>query len=275
MLNSRLAVIGFALILPIHGQKKATHPTGHERNTTTQTKVPAPSSPGVVNVINQEAAHQEGDGTADHSKSYLARLVSPENLPNVGLFVVGVVGIIIAICTLRKIRNQAELMERQATIMDRQANLMELGYTQWIELHNWKTELHQEANILRVRVDVLNPTSFPLTLREGSVKFSSIPVGSNQVFITPQFLPPKVPYTIKANVFLTDDQIVEFNSTFLNFSVEGCFSYVGPLGEAFLDTWPVRGILGCTPKKTWYQAIMPIKPEPTRSTQKPKDEPAN
>jgi hypothetical protein len=44
-------------------------------------------------------------------KSYLCRLLSPENLPNVGLFFAGVAGIIVAICTLKVIERQTKATE--------------------------------------------------------------------------------------------------------------------------------------------------------------------
>jgi hypothetical protein len=59
-------------------------------------------------VINQEAPTQQGDRAENHPKSYFSRLFSPENLPNIGLFVAGVVGIVVAICTLVAIQRQAK-----------------------------------------------------------------------------------------------------------------------------------------------------------------------
>jgi hypothetical protein len=76
-------------------------------------------------VINQEAPKQQGDGAANHPEGRLSRLFRPENWPNIGLFFAGVVGIVVAICTLKAIRKQADKIERQAGIMDGQ--LTEMG----------------------------------------------------------------------------------------------------------------------------------------------------
>jgi hypothetical protein len=163
--------VGFALVLPIHGQKKGAEPNADERNATAKKKTLAPLIPSVVNVINQEASHQQADGATDHPKGYFERLFSPENLPNIGLFFVGLAGIIIAICTLRKIRNQADLMERQAKIMDRQADLMAASMTQWVSVTNWRVSIHLRAGPLSpqpkdllVQFDIVNESNFPLTV---------------------------------------------------------------------------------------------------------------
>jgi len=48
-------------------------------------------------------------------ESYLHRLFSPENLPNIGLLVAGIFGIVVAICTLLVIRRQTKATEVAAT----------------------------------------------------------------------------------------------------------------------------------------------------------------
>jgi hypothetical protein len=48
----------------------------------------------------------------DHSESYILRLISPENLPNIGLFLAGVIGIIVATRTLNAIKEQAKIANR-------------------------------------------------------------------------------------------------------------------------------------------------------------------
>ena len=65
--------------------------------------------------------------------SYLARLFSPENLPNIALVVTGIVASIIALCALRFIRDQtisgrdaarAALLNAQAVIKSERPWLM-------------------------------------------------------------------------------------------------------------------------------------------------------
>jgi hypothetical protein len=93
-----LALLGIAL--PIHGQKES----------------PKSASPNAGVVLSQQMTNTQNDRTATASKSYLSRLFSPENLPNIGLLIAGVLGIIVAIRTLRYIGRQVDLLERQITI---------------------------------------------------------------------------------------------------------------------------------------------------------------
>jgi len=67
-------------------------------------------------------AHQElnsvPDKTApDETGSYLSRLFSPENLPNIGLCMAGLGGIIVAVYTLKKIERQTVAMERNTGVL--------------------------------------------------------------------------------------------------------------------------------------------------------------
>jgi hypothetical protein len=59
----------------------------------------------------------QGDGAGDHAKSYLSRLVAPENLPNMGLLIAGIFGICFAARTLKEVGRQADLMEAQTGIL--------------------------------------------------------------------------------------------------------------------------------------------------------------
>lgn len=170
---------------------------------------------------------------------------------------VGYCGVKAALRTLKAIETQGQHMERQVA-------LMELPFKQWVELHNWKADLRLGENALRIRVDVVNQTSFPMMLKSGSVKFSRREVGDNQLLITEHFLPPKVPYTIDMNVLLGDEQASQFNTQGLLFDVDGNFVFLGALNEIDKDRpafrQEIRGHFGCTPKKKWFQAIIPMTP---------------
>lgn len=54
--------------------------------------------------VNQEAPNKQSDGAKGHTQTYFARLFSPENLPNIGLLIAGIAGIVVAIGTLRHLR---------------------------------------------------------------------------------------------------------------------------------------------------------------------------
>jgi hypothetical protein len=114
-----IAVVCLAWVLPVHGQQEGAKTSRQHRSS----KQPAQSdSPGTgpqpTTVINQYASAEYAKGTTDHPNGYFARLFSPENLPNIALVVIGVVASIIALCTLRPIRNQARaaLLSAQAVL---------------------------------------------------------------------------------------------------------------------------------------------------------------
>lgn len=100
-----IAIALFAVIIPVHGQEKRPQASPN-RYAPAQPKQTAPQTPSTVNVINQQAPKEEQNGTKRHSEGYLSRLFAPENLPNIGLFLAAILGIGVAIRTLRAIENQ-------------------------------------------------------------------------------------------------------------------------------------------------------------------------
>jgi hypothetical protein len=82
---------------------------------------------------------------------------------NVSLAVIGFFGVRAAIRTLRAIKEQAREMKEQADLMERQTKVMEAQFDQWVQLINWRIEKTYPQE-LRLTVDLLNPTGFPITL---------------------------------------------------------------------------------------------------------------
>ncbi len=100
------------IIVPIYGQERSTKSAADEQNAesiATQTSAS----------VGHDAAQAEGNKAEKDSPCYFSRLFSPENLPNIGLFIAGVAGIFIAISTLKSIKKQAELMQGQLIAMQR------------------------------------------------------------------------------------------------------------------------------------------------------------
>jgi hypothetical protein len=67
---------------------------------------------------------------ADDSKGYGSRLFSPENLPNIGLFVAGIIGIGVAVRTLKNLERQTAAIEKQGDALvnsERAWVLVEIG----------------------------------------------------------------------------------------------------------------------------------------------------
>jgi hypothetical protein len=122
MKNCLFAIV-IMLALPIYGQKESPEPNsneGHAQEAKKPNPAPSPIPADAPIVINQETTNTQNNGAESHTKGYLSRLLAPENLPNVGLFVIGFGGIIIAICSLRKIERQIATAERSVTTGVRQ-----------------------------------------------------------------------------------------------------------------------------------------------------------
>jgi|ERR1019366_4815146 hypothetical protein len=114
MLN-RLAILALLLAgLPIYGSTEGPKPSTDQKKTQTiKQKFPDSLPASIVNSVSQQAPSKQGDGAEDHPKGYFYRLFSPENLPNICLFVAGVVGIFVALRTLKVLSRQARSMRRQ------------------------------------------------------------------------------------------------------------------------------------------------------------------
>lgn len=71
-----------------------------------------------LNAIDQETPQVQSAGAKSHTQSYLYRLFSPENLPNIGLLFAGIVGIIVAIRTLNHMQESSERQLRAYVVCD-------------------------------------------------------------------------------------------------------------------------------------------------------------
>ncbi|MHB1794673.1 MAG: hypothetical protein ACYCPO_06865 [Acidobacteriaceae bacterium] len=114
----RLAIVVLlAGILPIYGQQQGPKSDG-DQSSSDGAKNPA-SQPS--RVITCEIKH---DGTSIEcnwpqavSEGYFKRLFSPEDAPNIALVVVGIGGILAALCTLRVVKEQVNVMKIQTGIL--------------------------------------------------------------------------------------------------------------------------------------------------------------
>jgi hypothetical protein len=98
--------------LPVHGRCEGSNASRDQKNAQAiEGKSPELSSVTIVNSVENHAPKGQSDETENHPKSYLRRLFSPENLPNILLFAVGFAGIVVAVLTLRKIERQTKAGE--------------------------------------------------------------------------------------------------------------------------------------------------------------------
>ena len=157
---------------------------------------------------------------------------------------VGVVGVCAAYRTLRAIERQARIMRRQTAHIARQAVSMrrqttilrksaeatnrsvELQSVQWVTLKNWRTRLSQ-PHMLNVEVDLINETSFPLTLRGttfqvGTAKFE----GALDITVVPRAV-----HTVGCIRQLLQEEYTNYlseNGT--TFGLRGAIRFVGVSG---------------------------------------------
>jgi hypothetical protein len=108
----RLAILVFlTIVLPIYGCKESPK-TGGDKNDSNSPKPPtAPPSRTARCVVKEEGTTIECNWAEAVPESKFQRLFSPENAPNIALFLVGVGGIGVALCTLRKMERQTRATE--------------------------------------------------------------------------------------------------------------------------------------------------------------------
>jgi hypothetical protein len=145
---TRLAIlaVGLTSILPIYGQQQSP-PTARHQNSSQNTKSPdqrtsSPIAPAGITVIDKQTSTTQADRSSGHPQSYLARLFSPENLPNIALVVAGFAGIIVAICTLSVLRRQTKATEQSAEAALLNAQAIINSERAWITVmpYRWSPE---------------------------------------------------------------------------------------------------------------------------------------
>lgn len=101
--------------LPIYGQEKSSQPECYQQNSQ-QISLPISEY--------QPKSDARANNSEDDSKGYFSRLFAAENIPNIGLFFAGVIGIFVAVSTLFAIRDQVYTFiskERARLVVDLQS----------------------------------------------------------------------------------------------------------------------------------------------------------
>src|SRR5258707_9816631 len=94
MLKRLEIVVFLAIVLPVYGQKESSQPGDSKRDSESSQDPTATPSGTAKCVIKQDGTTIECRWPKDVPQSKLSRLFSPENAPNIGLFVVGLLGVI-------------------------------------------------------------------------------------------------------------------------------------------------------------------------------------
>lgn len=129
-----LAVQGHPNCAPSRSDKTASHGIKNAEQMPSFTP-----DTGRVIVINQPAPNSDENRAKSKPDTYLKRLFSPENLPQTILSGIGIIGVIVAICTLGAIESQAREMRLQRVWMGKQWSAMK-GQLAQMEVAGNQTE---------------------------------------------------------------------------------------------------------------------------------------
>src|ERR1017187_2982083 len=142
---------------PRHVEKPADAKTTQSYDGQRGTK----DSPIFVQIQSPQSKADTTKAEKDNQKKELYDLITASSAGLAALFtgllvIVGYCGVRAAVRTLRAI--------------EKQAHLMEIQFDQWVTLTNWRTQEPRE-NTLQAKVDLVNETSFPMTLNERHLRF--------------------------------------------------------------------------------------------------------
>jgi len=101
----------------------------------------------------QTASEYEAIQTCHETQCYLCRVIAPANLPNVGLLIAGILGICIALRTLKAIERQGDSLERQTKAVRRQAVSMRRQTTIFRESVRVAKESSEDERISLIRLN--------------------------------------------------------------------------------------------------------------------------
>lgn len=134
-----LIIVGTATM--INGQEAKPH--ADKRHSIAENNDSNGSAGRPLTVGNQQAPQGQESSHSTHPQSYLRELLLPPNVLTLALVIVGIVGIIVALCSLGKIDKQIGEMRRQVDVTMLQLRAM----------HEQVTEMSQQTQSLREYVD--------------------------------------------------------------------------------------------------------------------------
>jgi hypothetical protein len=115
----------------------------------------------------QLKAEEEKSRACNNAYSFFCKAVTPANLPNILLVIVGFVGIAVAVFTLFVLQEQAVATKSAAEATKKSVELQEIGFQQWIKATDWLAYIRERENgktELFITCKIINPTNLPLTI---------------------------------------------------------------------------------------------------------------
>lgn len=145
--------------------------------------------------------------------------------------------------------------------------LQEKAMEQWIELSNWRSELtsvplsNGPFRYVLVRVDIVNKTSFPVTLKQAQIEFITAGDKVRHTYSAGEdtFLAPNAPYEVVVATQITDQQVSEFALSGIGIQIVGRFDHIGSLKK--LTIQEVSGLLMCQQSQTVFIPQLHMNPK--------------
>jgi len=126
---------------------------------------------------------------------------------------------------------QWRALKEQADILKQQVTLTQAQFDQWIDLTNWRCP--EKTHELKIRVDLVNPTGFP-------IEFTGyVAVANDKQPFENLVLSPNSPKSINFNISIADDDYGPIDRR-----VTAHFSHLHKITKALVpDPW--AGVLKC------------------------------
>jgi hypothetical protein len=247
--------------------QKGIQNTKHDAKSRQQVPNPPPVAGTVGNAnATPHSTDQNGGPIAPEDKEHPVRIVSVPPVTIKGnwtdklslaftglLALVGIVGIIVAICTLKTIERQtaatetaAEATRIAAEATARSVTLQETALRQWVNIENWRSTVfipEGGALSLHVQFDVVNPTDLPLTLDYAFIILGDQGGKAGRS----NLIPPKKGHPVTTTVKITEEQARKWHQEELIFMVNGYIKFEDALEKE--RTQPFNGVIGCSGKR--------------------------
>jgi hypothetical protein len=223
---------------------------------TKKQEAPNPEGPSSITVNNEQRSAYNADHATDDPPQWYAPLERPDWWL-----------VLVAAITGYVIWGQAREMRKTTDIMKRQADLQEAAMLQWIDVIDWQAAMTEDRKNIDIRFQILNPTNFPLTIKESFIVFG---ISQKRVkYVLSQYfvLSPRIPKNVQVNMWITEAESSHYLLDRLFISVEGMFRHtdMGPKKESELT---VNGKLICGRFPTCFEpeSIIPTKNTEKQST---------
>ena len=246
---NRLTMLVMLFMCTLNGWAWSQVPRdGSQKNNPTQPKTgkaTAPTQPCLCNLQVQNAPSKETQGSQQKPSKYPWReLYAPANIPSWLLTIVAGFAGIMALKTLWAIEKQVKLQSA--------------GMEQWIEVSNWRSQLfsvpltNSPFPCLVVKVDIVNKTSFPVTLKRAEIDFINTGDNARRTYFAGEntFLTPSAPHEVTIAAQVTEQQVSQFPLGGIGIQIAGRFLHIGRLKK--LVAQEMSGLLVCSQSETVF-----------------------